>query len=293
MTTATALNLFAISDLHVAHSANREQLVRVAGALAKSDDWLILGGDVGESDEDLAFVFGLFRSRFAKLIWVPGNHELWTLPRPQGAAADQVELRGVAKYEHLVAMCRSLDVLTPEDPYAVWQGDGEPLVIAPLFLLYDYTFRPPGITTSAAAVAWAAEEDVVAVDELLLHPDPYASREAWCDARVAATMRRLDAIPPECATILVNHFPLRQTHARLPFVPRFTPWCGTTRTETWHLRYRARVVVYGHLHIPRTFVQDGVAFEEVSFGYPRQRGWHNLPPLRRIWPRPPAEGAPP
>ena len=32
----------------------------------------------------------------------------------------------------------------------------------------------------------------------------------------------------------------------------------------------AAVVVYGHLHIPRTTWYDGVRFEEVSIGYPRE-----------------------
>ena len=29
-------------------------------------------------------------------------------------------------------------------------------------------------------------------------------------------------------------------------------------------------MVYGHLHIPRTTYEDGVRFEEVSLGYPRE-----------------------
>jgi hypothetical protein len=36
--------------------------------------------------------------------------------------------------------------------------------------------------------------------------------------------------------------------------------------------------VYGHLHIPSTRVRDGVRFEEVSLGYPRQ--WNAARPLR-------------
>ena len=45
---------------------------------------------------------------------------------------------------------------------------------------------------------------------------------------------------------------------------------GTTATADWHVRYRAQVVVYGHLHIPRVTTEDGVRFEEVSLGYPKQ-----------------------
>ena len=76
------------------------------------------------------------------------------------------------------------------------------------------------------------------------------------------------------------------THAILPLVPRFSIWCGTTRTEDWHTRFRARAVVFGHLHIPRTFYEDGVAFEEVSLGYPRQWANRRRDPIRQIWPRP-------
>ena len=46
----------------------------------------------------------------------------------------------------------------------------------------------------------------------------------------------------------------------------------TTRTADWHTRFRAEVAVYGHLHIPRTTHYDGVRFEEVSLGYPREWG---------------------
>lgn len=41
-------------------------------------------------------------------------------------------------------------------------------------------------------------------------------------------------------------------------------------TVVW-VRFRAAVVGYGHLHIPRTTWYDGVRFEELSAGYPR--GW--------------------
>ena len=45
-------------------------------------------------------------------------------------------------------------------------------------------------------------------------------------------------------------------------------WCGTRRTEDWHVRFPVKAVVYGHLHQPATHMRDGVRFEEVSLGYP-------------------------
>ena len=44
----------------------------------------------------------------------------------------------------------------------------------------------------------------------------------------------------------------------------------TALTADWHRAHRAASVVYGHLHIPRTTWHDGIRFDEVSVGYPRE-----------------------
>ena len=255
------MKLLAISDLHVGFPENRRAL---EGISARPDDWLILGGDICETEDDLDHTLTILQGRFARLIWVPGNHELWTLPHKEMA-------RGAAKYRRLVELCRRHGVLTPEDPYVVWPGDGGPRVIAPLFLLYDYSFRPDSVPVEEA-LSWAREVDLECMDEHLLHPDPYPSKEAWCEARCVATAARLEAALAEhpYPTVLINHFPLLQELAVLPRIPRFSIWCGTRRTHGWHTRFRAEAVVFGHLHIPQSRVIDGVRFEEVSFGYPRQ-----------------------
>jgi hypothetical protein len=70
--------------------------------------------------------------------------------------------------------------------------------------------------------------------------------------------------------IVANHFPLRQDLAVLPRIPRFSIWCGTTKTNDWHRRFNIEAVVYGHLHLRSSKVIDGVSFDEVSLGYPKQ-----------------------
>ena len=86
-------------------------------------------------------------------------------------------------------------------------------------------------------------------------------------------------------TVLIDHFPLLQKLAVLPAIPRFSIWCGSRRTEDWPRRFRAAVVVYGHLHLPQTRLLDTVRFEEVSLGYPRQ--WQSTRPSPlRTRPRP-------
>jgi 3',5'-cyclic AMP phosphodiesterase CpdA len=262
--------LLATSDLHVGYAENREI---VAGLAPESDDdWLIVAGDVGELAADIEWTLGTLSERFAKVIWSPGNHELWT------TKDDPIRLRGEERYQHLVEICRRLGVSTPEDPYPIWTGPGGPVIVAPLFLLYDYTFRVNGVLTKEAALAKAYDAGVVCTDEYFLHPDPHPTLDAWCAARVAETERRLAGTDPELPTVLINHWPMVRQPTLVLRYPDFALWCGTELTADWHVRFRASVAVYGHLHIPRTTTYDGVRFEEVSLGYPREWQARSKPP---------------
>ncbi|WP_405182240.1 metallophosphoesterase family protein [Nocardia sp. NBC_01377] len=255
-------NLLAISDLHVGHRDNQAIVARIRPESPR--DWLLIAGDIAEQFADIEWALSRLAERYATVVWAPGNHELWTPP------GDPVTLRGVARYDRLVELCRNLGVLTPEDPYPVWHGPDGPILITPLFVLYDYTFLPAGVTTQQEALALAHDTGVVCSDEFLLHADPYPDRAAWCAARVAATERRLRGCDPALPKVLVNHYPLVRTPTRILRHPVFAQWCGTERTADWHTRFGATAVVYGHLHIPRTSWHDGVRFEEVSMGYPRE-----------------------
>jgi 3',5'-cyclic AMP phosphodiesterase CpdA len=272
--------LLAVSDLHVRYPENRA----VVEALrpGSDGDWLIVAGDVAEQVDDVGWALGLLRERFARVLWVPGNHELWTRTK------DPTGLRGEPRYRHLVQLCRELDVLTPEDPFPVWDGAGGPVTVAPLFLLYDYSFLPEGTQNVEEGLAAAYQAGVVCTDEYLLDPQPFADRAAWCAARVAESARRLDAVDPDLPTVLVNHWPLTRLPTRVLRYPEFALWCGTERTADWHVRYRAAAVVYGHLHIPRITWEDGVRFVEASLGYPREwkpRPERGYPSVEELLPR--------
>jgi len=270
--------LVALSDLHVAYPDNRRLIAELRPGA--EGDWLLLAGDVGELFADVEWALRTLSGRFDTVIWTPGNHELWTHPD------DPVQARGAVRYQRLVELCQSLGIVTPEDPYRVWDGPEGPVTIAPLFILYDYSFRPDGALNKEQGLAVAYETGIVCSDEVLLHPDPYPSREAWCQARIALTERRLTERDPALPVIFVNHYPLIREPTNVLRYPEFAQWCGTTRTRDWHVRYNATTVVYGHLHIPRVTWQDGVRFVEASVGYPRE--WSARPPRPGV----PAPGLP-
>jgi Calcineurin-like phosphoesterase len=252
------VKLWAISDLHVDIEQNRAGLLALR---AYPDDWLIVAGDLCESLKLFTKALVWLTQRFARVFWVPGNHDLW-LTQPGGSPSS------VMKYAALVAIARRLGVVTPEDPYVAWPPTG--YLIVPLCTLYDYSFRPDHIEL-ADVVAWAAEMHNVAADEVLINAAPLSGIGEWCALRCAQTEARLaHELPADARTILVGHYPLREDLVRIPSIPRFTPWCGTRRTENWHVAYRAVVAVSGHLHVRRTDWRDGTRFEEVSLGYPNQ-----------------------
>lgn len=282
------MRLFAIGDLHLSYQLNRNLWAELDPHM-HLDDGLILCGDIGEKAEHLTMAFSAATKSFKKVFWVPGNHELYSF----GSVAEPA-LRGEAKYDQCVAIARKYGVLTPEDDFFVWDGEGGPHLIAPIFTLYDYSFRPDHIKTKDEALKWAEEAETVATDEYILHPDPHPSREAWCDVLVKKFEAKLHAAQKRgLPLVIINHWPLREDLVHIPRVPRFSLWCGTTKTTNWHKRFNAKVVISGHLHVRRTDWKDGVRFEECSLGYPKQ--WEEVVKsgmdinslLREVLPGPP------
>jgi len=141
------MKLYAISDLHLDHKENREALAYMP---AYPDDWLILAGDICATVEQLDDALATFSRLFAHVIWVPGNHELWV-------TAKMDFMSSVHKYEQLIAVCRKHGVSNPEDEFPVYRGEGGEHRIAPLNLLYDYSFRPEHVSEDEA-IQWAMED---------------------------------------------------------------------------------------------------------------------------------------
>ena len=273
------MKLYAISDLHVNFKDN---WLALQDLQAFPNDWLIVAGDVADTIVQFTQAMVMLSDRFAKVIWTPGNHDLWTLP------TDKLAKQGVHKYNQLVAICRKCGVLTPEDDFVQWSGKGKPYWIAPTFTLYDYSFRPAYVRPDEA-IAWAREKNIESTDEFVLHSTPFSSKAEWCAARCQYSEKRLQAIAGDVPIILINHYPLRSDLVNLrPSLSRFSLWCGTSLTDSWHTRFGVDTAVYGHLHIRGKHKRNHTHFMEVSLGYPKD--WDTSrgiqPYLRQILPKP-------
>ncbi|GAB3708569.1 metallophosphoesterase [Corynebacterium nasicanis] len=255
--------MWLVSDLHVTFPANRERVERLAPA--EEGDWLIVAGDVAESIDIVVDTLARLRRRFARVVWCPGNHELFARPSDR--------YQGRARYARLIDLLREVGVDTPEDPYPVF-GD---VTVAPLFTLYDYSFRPAG-RSAAEALIDARAARATLDDELYIAP--YVDVVEWCAERVAYSRERLTAV--DGPTLLVNHWPLAVEPTRRLRQPDMALWCGTTLTRSFARDYRAVGVVHGHLHMPEEIMVEGVPHVDVSLGYPFEQV--HMP--RRAWPMP-------
>lgn len=108
-------------------------------------------------------------------------------------------------------------------------------MFAPLFLFYDYTFRPPSASRVQEELVIAHEAGIVCSDEHL-HPDPYLSRKAWCRSRLAVTETRLAACDPALPTVR----PVMQHHADGGLAPEVRGRCPCLRSSAYPLHDVAR-----------------------------------------------------
>ena len=194
--------LMAVSDIHVGHQGNKPVVEQIRPD--SPEDWLIVAGDVGEILDDIDGRCALLRERFAKVIWAPGNHELWT-PR-QGPG----EMQGRASLSTTWWRCAaSIDIATPEDPYPVWRGpggDGHHRAAVRALRLLLQPARPDDQGQGAAPARTTRVS--CATDEFLLHPTRTRPARRGVTSAIAETERFLAARDETLPTVLVNHFPL-------------------------------------------------------------------------------------
>jgi hypothetical protein len=234
--------ILAISDLHLDAPGNLDALL----ALPRFDDVLLVGGDVCETLETFDVAMEALSQRFRRVVWAPGNHELWDLTKSEGGS--------LGKYHELVRICRRHEVLTPEDEFLTWRGPDRDYVVAPLFILYD-----GGFARTAPSGGFG--------DDLFFRFDDDVAD--ICAARALSALARLDQVAPSAPLILLNHYPLSRAALEVSGQARWARWSGTPLTEPWLTRYRVHSVIYGHLHVRSSLLIDGVRHENVSLGYTR------------------------
>jgi predicted phosphodiesterase len=240
---AKGVRIFALSDIHVDYEANTQWVAALSRA-EYVEDVLILAGDVSHSIVHLARCLSQLAFRFKKLLFIPGNHDLWVVPQDSNFNSldkfDQVRMIAEASGASMA-------------PYHHRQ-----LSIVPLLGWYDYSFGVPDVELEQCwmdfrACRWPALWTMADVTSYFLKMNNYKRENN------------------EEIIISFSHF-----LPRIDILPQFglgrfqylQPVLGATRLERQVRQLRSAVHVYGHSHVNRQVLRDGTLYVNNAFGYP-------------------------
>ena len=256
--------IWAMSDLHADFPENQAWIEGLEAA-RYDQDALLVAGDVSHDLAVLEHALGTLRRTFARVFFVPGNHDLWLRKEPE----EQPD--SLAKLRQLDELCRRLGVeTTPARVGAVW--------VVPLLSWYDEAFA-----LAAAQVAGDAEVDR---SQLGLWADFRHCRWPFPQAEVASYMRRLNephVHAYDAAVVSFSHFLPRpelvppQRHLRFKALPLVS---GDPALDAQVRAVGSRVHVYGHTHINRDVTLDGVRYVQSALRYPRERQGAEAHPVK-------------
>jgi predicted phosphodiesterase len=249
--------IFAISDLHTDFKANRLLLDELTRSGYRRDT-LLVAGDIADRLEVLEDTLALLRSRFAKVFYMPGNHELWV----RSDACDSIEKLG-----KVIELCDRLGVHTrPSQAEGVW--------IVPLFSWYEAQFDGDEGVDEEELQAWA---------------DFYFCKWPPEVVSVSEYFRTLNAgrlTSYEGEVITLSHFLPRRDllpeaeNLRFKSLPKVA---GAGWLDAQLRILNSRVHVFGHSHINCDRVIEGVRYVQNAFRYPSERE-NSIPSLKMIWP---------
>ncbi|MDC8758416.1 metallophosphoesterase family protein [Janthinobacterium fluminis] len=239
------MRVFALSDMHVDFDPNAQWVA----ALSRSDyqeDVLILAGDISDSIERFTECLDAFARRFRKVFFVPGNHDLWVV-------RDSAHMNSLDKFEQVKAVVQGCGASM--EPELI---DG--VAIVPLFGWYDGSFGELGAELRAAwmdcrACRWPA---------------------GWSELEITQHFIGLNEgrrIGKGKVTISFSHF-LPRIDLMPAFIPplhrKIYPVLGSSRLEGLIREIRPDMHVYGHSHVNRDIVIDGVNYINNAFAYPHE-----------------------
>ncbi len=240
------MRVLAISDLHVDYEENARWLSNLSRQDYR-DDVLILAGDVSDSVAAMEWSFAALALRFAKVVFVPGNHDLWLSRHPEHATSFD-------KLERIRVLARQYDVAM--EPYHAGA-----VSVVPLFGWYDYSF---GVPTPELREAWAdyracrwpagLDEPGVTAHFTYLNEPVLGTRNETIIS-FSHFLPRIDVMPD---TVPIDK--------RMIY-----PVLGTSRLERQIRQLRSSVHVYGHSHVNQQVTIDGVWYVNSAFGYPSER----------------------
>jgi len=241
------MRVFCVSDLHSDFHENWLLLDRLPSR-EYSRDTLIVAGDVADKFDTIRRTLELLRSKFARVFYTPGNHELWV----RGDWRNSLQ-----KLEQLLELCDSLDVLTrPAEAAGYW--------VVPLLSWYDHSLGGNSAVNPAELEGWGDFH-------FCRWPDRLGEPAEYLLNMNGPVIRHYDK-----PVITFSHFlPRRELlpdahRLRFKALPQVA---GSAKLDQQIRAVGSTIHVFGHSHINRDQTIEGVRYVQHAMLYPREREW--------------------
>ena len=238
------MRVFAISDIHVDYPENRNWLSKLS-SVDFLEDVLIIAGDITDRLMLLQRCFQELSKKFLKVIFVPGNHELWV--------SRDKNYNSFEKYKQIcdIAIEQGISI----EPFHI-----DSLSIIPLLGWYDFSFSKPSeelmdVWTDFRACSWPNQ----------LHP---------ADITKYFLKKNVDRLQLSNKTIIsCSHF-LPRIDLMPDYIPKkyhyIYPVLGSELLEKQIRVLNPSTHVYGHSHVNHSVVIGGIQYVNNAFGYPSE-----------------------
>jgi predicted phosphodiesterase len=237
------MRIFAISDLHLDYEQNQKWLQGLSASDFKNDI-LILAGDISDDLVLLELCFGELTRRFKSVLFVPGNHDLWVL-------RDKKFNNSFDKFHHICGLAKDYNIALEAVHY-------DSLTIVPLLSWYDYSFGAPceqikQVWMDFKACDWGRNIDAGEITRFFLERNDCA------------------LINQKATIITFSHF-LPRIDVMPDFIPSHLrylyPVLGSSLIDAQVRQLGSNIHVYGHSHLNRNIIIDGIRYINNAFGYP-------------------------
>ncbi len=281
--------VFAISDLHVDYIDNMQWLNNLSRT-AYRDDVLIVAGDISDDPVRLRSTFEILAKLFARIFFVPGNHDVWIRRKE---CDDSLE-----KFRLLRSLCKALNVRMEPERVVTGPDPDNAVWVVPLYSWYvtgeegEGTLYVPRTDGDADLGMWR--------DRYHVHWPALDGGVHIADHFIALNEDRVNR-DYDAPVISFSHFLPRQdimfadkgastVKAKSSF--NFSSVAGHTKIEAQIRKLDSRVHIYGHQHRNRQRLIGGILYVSHCLGYPQERRENRIGGIGdtpiRVWPLPAA-----
>jgi len=238
------MRVFAVSDVHVDYQDNKKWLLGLS-SVDYLDDVVILAGDLTDDLQLLEECFNDISAKFSKVLFVPGNHELWV-------SRDR-RFNSIEKYQQISELAISTGVSMTPTHFGT-------LSIVPLFSWYDFSFATPD---KKLMDTWMDFRACVWPD----NKQPSEITDYFLDKNKVNLSVRNETV------ISFSHFLPRIDLMPIYIPPAYHylyPALGSDLLEEQIRVLKPNIHVYGHSHVNRKLTLGGVQYINNAFGYPSE-----------------------